>query len=266
MTNSKDIFSDLNKKELKLETDKDNDININNEIIININQKFTDSELNHMSYIEALKNDKRTYFQYYFSLLKTKNMLFFSFCPNNDYNSKISKIFLFFFSFALFYTINALFFNDSTMHKILEDNGNFNFVYQLNQIFYSSIISLIITEIIKYFSLTEKNILKIKNEKNINKLDNIAKDVLKCLKIKFILFFIISFLFLLIFWYYLGIFGAIYKNTQTHLIKDTLFSFGFSLLYSFIFNLVPGIFRNISLKDKNRDLFYIISKFIQIIF
>ena len=41
------------------------------------------------------------------------------------------KICLLFFNFALNFTINALFFTDETMHKIIEDEGIFNFVYNL---------------------------------------------------------------------------------------------------------------------------------------
>ena len=272
------IISYLNKQESKLEKSEDkinkeiiitnNDININKEDKNNDNDKinnlkFNDYELNEMPYKNALINDNRTFFNYYFSLLKRKHLLLFSFCENNDYNSMIIKILLFFFSFALFYTINALFYNDSTMHKIYEDNGIFNFVYHLNQIFYSLIISIVITSIIKYLSLTEKNLLKIKNEDNKN-LDNILKNELNCLKKKFVLFFILSFIFLLFFWYYLGCFGAVYKNTQIHLIKDTLISFGFSLIYPLILNLLPGILRIPSLKNKNRKCLYNISKIVQI--
>ena len=230
---SKDDIISIQKK-YRLEPNNINE----KEIIVNI---FTDYELNVMSYENALKNDKRSYFNYYFSLLKMKHLLIFSFYPNNDYNSKSIKIFLFFFFFALYYTINALFFNDSTMHKIYEDNGVFNFIYQINQIIYSSIISFSISELIKYLSLTEKNVIKIKNEKNINNLDDIVINELNWLKKKFILFFIISFLFILFFWYYLGCFGAVYRNTQIHLIKDTLISFGFSLIYHLFLNLFPGI-------------------------
>ena len=261
LTNSNEgIISALNKNEIKLE-------NKNKKIdkIFSNYQIFTDYEINIMPYEDALKYDKRTYFEYYFSLLRIKHLLLFSFYPNNDYNSKIIKIFFFFFSFALFYTINALFFNDSTMHIIYEENGIFNFIYQINQIIYSLIISSAITEIIKYLSLSEKNILKIKNEKNINNLDNVVKNELKCLKRKLIIFFIISFLFLLFFWYYLGCFGAVYKNTQIYLLKDTLISFGFSLIYPFILNLFPGILRIPSLKNKNKEIIYKISLYIQFI-
>ena len=79
------------------------------------------------------------------------------------------------------------------------------------------------------------------------------------------LFFIISFIFLLFFWYYISSFCAIYENTQIHLIKDTLISFGLSMLYPLGIYLIPGIFRFLSLKNDKREIMYNFSKFIQII-
>ena len=98
-----------------------------------------------------------------------KHIIIFTFYTNNDYNSKLIKFIVFLFSFALYFTINLLFFNDATLHKIYEDQGKFNFIYQLPKILYSSIISSIITFIIRYLSLTEKIILQlIKTKKNIH--------------------------------------------------------------------------------------------------
>ena len=59
--------------------------------------EYNDLELNSLKYPEALRVDKRTYIQFYFSLLRTNHLLIFSFCPNKDYNSRIIKFFLFFF-------------------------------------------------------------------------------------------------------------------------------------------------------------------------
>ena len=85
--------------------------------------EYNDEEKNNLKYKQALKYDKRTYFEYYISLLKTKHLFIFSFFYNNDYNSRIIKVDLFFISFILYYAVNALFFNDNTMHKIYEDEG-----------------------------------------------------------------------------------------------------------------------------------------------
>ena len=224
-----------------------------------------DSELNSLSYEKALKLDKRTFFQYYFSLLKTKHLLLFSFYPSNDYNLMIIKIYLFFFSFALYYTVNALFFNDPTMHKIYEDEGIYNFIYQIKQIVYSTIISSVITAIIKNLALTEQNILDIKQQNKIEKLPHVFAKALKCTIIKFLLFSFFNIIFLSAFWYYLACFGVVYKNTEIHLINDTLISFGTSMIYPLGTNLLPGFFRIPALRKKNKECMYKISKLLQLI-
>ena len=56
------------------------------------------------------------------------------------------------------------------MHKIYEESGVFNIIQQIPQILYSSIISSIINMLLKTLSLSEKDILKIKEEKLIKKL------------------------------------------------------------------------------------------------
>jgi len=149
-------------------------------------RNYNDYELNNLSYNEALKIDKRSYFQYYISLLRIKHILIFSFYTYTDYNSKYIKIILFLFSFSLSFTTNALFFNDTTFHKIYEDQGEYNFIYQIPNILYSTIISSLISILIKYLSLTEKNIVKIKKENKIGKCK--IYEALKCLSIKLIIF------------------------------------------------------------------------------
>ena len=204
--------------------------------------QYTDFELNYLDYKAAKKNDKRTYCQYYISLLKMNNLFIFSFCPNKDYNSIIIKIFLFFFFFGLHFTINTLFFTDSTIHKIYEDKGIFNISYQIPQIFYSSILSFIISIIIKFFALSQKNVINLKNvKKSYNKKVD-SKKIFDVLKTKFIFYFVLSFIFSVFFWYYNTSFCCIYQNTQIHLIKDIIISFGFSLLYPFFKGLMPRNF------------------------
>ena len=67
------------------------------------------------------------------------------------------------------------------------------------------------------------------------------------------------------FWYYLSCFCAIYQNTQIALFKNTLINFALSLVYPFGLSLLPGAFRNISLRNNNKEFIYKISKIIQLI-
>ena len=228
--------------------------------------KHTDEELNDLDYEKALKFDKRSFSQYYLSLLKSGNLLIFSFYTHNkDYNSQIIKIFLFFFSFGIQLTINAIFFSDATMHKIYIDEGSFNFIYQLPQIIYSSLISFIIDTIIKYLSLSEKKILEIKRIKKRKNLSKKFEKIIKTLKIRLALFFIVALIFLTGFGYYVTCFCGIYQNTQIHLINDTAISFGLSVVYPFGISLIPGFIRMKALKTENKDKEYLykLSQFVQ---
>ena len=62
-------------------------------------------------------------------------------------------------------------------------------------------------------------------------------------------------------------FGAIYKNTQLHLLKDTLISFGISMLTPFAIYLLPGLFRipSLSNPNKKREWLYKFSKLLQLL-
>ena len=248
-----------------LNTNNNDNVDKNKNILSKNNINYNDYELNTLSYDIALKYDKRKYIEYYFSLLRTKHIIIFTFYTSNDYNSKTIKISLFLFYFSLYYTINALFFNDSTMHKIYIDEGNYNFIYQIPQIIYSTLISSVINNIINFFSLSQKNILKLKNCKDKTSIDKIYYQLIKCLKIKFLCYFISTFILMVLFWLYLSCFCLVYKNTQIHLLKDTLISFGISLFYPFILNLIPGIFRIPSLNNNNRTIMFKLSKILQLV-
>ena len=228
---------------------------------------YTDNEINNLSYEKALIKDKRSYMQYYLSLLKTKHLIIFTFYTSNDYNSRIIKISLFLFLFGLYTTVNSLFFQDETMHNIYINKGAFNILYDLPRIIFSTLITFPLITLIKHFSLTEKNIIEIKEETSANTPTQRIKKNLNIINTKFVVYFVLNILFTLLFWYYLGCFCATFKNTQYHLLKDSSISFGLSMIYPFFINLLPGLIRIPSLRDvnKNKEFLYILSKFIQLI-
>ena len=274
-----------NNSNLGINSNKKNDNNIKSDIDDHVNDTslkkeqnkklekvkrimaYTNEEINSLSYNLAIENDKRTYSQYYISLLKTKHNLIFTFFNNDDYNSKIIKIDLFFIGFTIYYTVNALFFTDDTMHRIYINKGSYGLEYQIPIILYSSLISFILNIRLKLLALSNDSIIDFKQDtkrKEITKKHN--KLIIK-LRVKFIGFFAISFMFLILFWYYISVFGAVYKNTQFTLLKDTLISFCLSFIYPCLICLVPGIFRIHSLSEptKNRkEYLYKFSKILQI--
>ena len=115
-------------------------------------------------------------------------------------------------------------------------------------------------------ALSNNSILEFKQNKDKKDVNERGENLKKKLSIKFVLYFILSFIFLLFFWYYISMFGAIYRNTQFHLLKDTLVSFGLSLLEPFVIYLIPGIFRIPALSEpkKKKQCLYKFSTILQI--
>ena len=237
---------------------------VNKKINYNPNS-LTDNELNTLEYKKALKYDKRTFIEYYISLIKLKQIIVFTFFPLNDYNIITVKISLFLINFSLFFTIIAFFYDDNTMHNIYNNNG-LSISNQIPEIIISSIIIIILNAILKQLALTEQSILFIKREKYNDAVER-SKDSKKCFRIKFPIFYAINNIIIIFCWYFLSCFCAIYKNTQILLIRDASFSLGFYMLYPFLINLLPGALRISSLKDKNKkkECMYNISKFISLI-
>ena len=247
MENSKYAFKIESMKNLEKNKSK----NENNSEKENSN-KYTDLEKNLFSYEEAIKYDYRTYWEYYKSLLKTKHIFIFTFFECNDYNSQIIKIYIFLFTFAINFTVSAMFYSDDTMHKIYVDKGSFDFTYQLPQMIYSLLIASLLKIILNNLGLYGKSIIEIRNSKK--KLMN--RSIIKIsmfISYKIIFFFIITYILLFFFWIYLGCFCAVYKNTQIHLFIDVSLSFIFSFIPPFIIYLVPGIFRIMSLKNRKNE-------------
>ena len=239
--------------------------NLNN----NLNEKkiYTDLEINDFDYKTAVLFDKRTYCQYYSSLIRRKQIILFTFCQGLDYNLIQIKINLLLFSFSLYFTVEGFFFSDDTMNNIYTLNGRYDLIYRIPQLLYSFFIWLLINILLKELSLTDRQFLSIKNENNYILLREKASKIRKNVKIRIIIFYLISSLCMFFFWYFISCFCAVYKNTQKILIYDTLVSFGFLLIYPFGFYLLPGLFRIPSLRSskKDKNTLYFIGNFIAMI-
>ena len=147
---------------------------------------FNNYELNTFNYKKALIYDKRTCFEYYWALLRTKNLILFSFFPIRDYNSISIKICIFTLSFSVYYAINFSFFDGAMLHKIYEIGGKYDFIYFIPKICISLVISYAATIIIKLLFLSERNIAKIRAQPTLIKASEISDKVRRNLVIKYI--------------------------------------------------------------------------------
>ena len=89
--------------------------------------------------------------------------------------------------------------------------------------------------------------------KNAEKALKESSNIIIGFNIKFNIYYIVSFILLVLFWYFISAFCAVYKNSQITLIENTFSSFVLSLAYPFAINLLPGIFRIPALKAKIKE-------------
>jgi hypothetical protein len=80
------------------------------------------------------------------------------------------------------------------MHNIYVSEGKYNFLYQISQIIYSTLISSGINFIIRLLAISQKDILLLKVSKTEESLKRKVSLIHKKLLVKFILFFSLSFI------------------------------------------------------------------------
>ena len=220
-----------------------------------------------LSYENALKIEDRDNSNYYFALLKEKNKVISTFLNNNDYNIKSIKISTFILEFVLSLTVNALFYTDEAIYEINQEKEETSVISTYSRIIYSAIISGFLNYIIELLAYSQQKLIKLKYYKEIKNVEKEIPNLINILKIKSIIYYILSLFLNIICLYYITAFCAIYTIIQINMIKDATFSFLLTLSYTIILSLISSIIRIFSLQKKNkfRHILYTISWVISLI-
>ena len=229
-----------------------NKFNITLNNVKEIEKKFDDFELNELEYIEACEYDKRNFINIYWSLLKREHLIIFTFFIRKDHNITYIKLSRFIFLLCTDMALNVFFFSDDSMHHVYKSYGKYDFLQQISQIIYSTIVTQVIEVFLCYLSMTDKHVYKIKNISDIQINKSKIFLILKCIKIKLFGFYLFTFIFFVLYWYLITAFCSVYQNTQIIFIKDSFSSFLMGLAYPFALYIFPALFRIIALKDRNK--------------
>ena len=209
-------------------------------------EHFDNYELNNLEYNNAIKYDKRNFIEIYWSLLKRQHPIIFTFFSKNDHNILLIKFSRFIFSLCTDMALNAFFFSDETMHKMYLNYGKYNFVQQIPQIIYSTLVSQLIDTFLCYLSLSDQYYYRIKKLKI--KSRYFLSKIIKIIRLKIYFYFAFTGIMFVFYWYIITCFCEVYVNTQGAFIKDSLLSFGLGIIIPFVLYLIPTTLRLISLK------------------
>ena len=223
-----------------------------------------DSQLNFAPYNYAIKNDKRSFAQYYWSLLKMKQICIFTFYTSDDYILRSTKIALFISFVAFYFAFTALFFNDDIMRSIYIYKGNTNAAVHIPNIVLSSLCSIIMNIIVRFVCLNERDINKVIHEKNPEQRKSLSEKARRKTKLLLFIFFGVAAILIGICWYYVSAFCAVFKNSQGRYFLNVFLCFIVCNIWPCVTSLIPGYLRNKALNDGTSETLYKVSQIISL--
>ena len=205
---------------------------------------ISEEDLNTADYEDA-KEDNRSFIKLYWSLIKMKQLFIFTFYTYTDHNLRIIKIGLFILFVSFYIAFTALFFNDDIVKKMYQDKGKTDIIIHIPNIIYSSLACIIMSLLIKFISLSGKDIIKAKKDKKS------ADKIKKCIKIKTGIVFGISALLIILFWYYVSAFCCVFKNSQVQYFLNVAGAFILCNIWPFVTSLLSPPLRIYGIKHKS---------------
>ena len=223
-------------------------------------------ELNELPFDKAIKYDKRNFCVYYGNILLSSHIILSVFFRQNDYNLFIIKLGLLFMTFPININFNILFFTSKNikLSYIRSMNDISSFWNNITNSIYSSILASILLIILKVISLTHNSVRTLRKLRDINQAEKKSVCILRCIKIRIVIYYILSFIFLIVFGFYVLCFCSIFENTQIELIKSTVTSWLLSIILPFLICFLTSLMRSISLVMENK-YFYAIKQIMQML-
>ena len=212
-------------------------------------EEYLKSDPDDMEYDDAIKYDKRTFWEY-FSIYNKDNLKPMSI-----------KILLLLLNIDLYFVVNGLFYSESYIsqlfHSDKEDNFFSFFPRSISRFYYATIVGVIISFLIDCMFIQEKKIRKvfIREKENQTKIKNEIALILKNLKENYIIFIIISIIISLFSWYYVCCFNNVYPGVKGEWIKSSISIMIIIQLLSALAGLIAALIRLISFECKSEKLY-----------
>ena len=222
-----------------------------------IDEEVDKKELNKIPYTQALRIDKRNYFDMFLSFLANEIDLIKIFYYKNPFEHISLSLSLYAFESCLDFTLNCFLCNDDVVSQKFHNNGSIRFItsfsLSLMSNIFSSVLVFLVGKLADYAEILEHILKEIFKE---SKYFITIEKFKKCLIIKLTLFFILQIIINLSMCYYLMIFCTIYHKIQGNIMLNYLLGFSQSLLLSLGIAIFSSLLRFLSLKYKWKYIYY----------
>ena len=233
-----------------------NKIYTNEKGVINFNLFQNDEDLEDIDFEKAIIYDKRNFFKMYFAFLVDSQTILQTFCTDNYLNLFIIKLSFFIYTLQISFFLNTLFYTDEYISNAYYNNGVLDFISGLPKSIYSSIVTMVTTNLLRKLSNNKDELKQLIRDKRNNKnYRSLINNKLKILKNKLIGYFIIVFILGLFFSYYVTSFCAVYRYSQKYLFFGFFESFVLDSLISIVTCMILTLLRYCSIKNKIKCIY-----------
>ena len=238
-------------------------INLKNNLHLDI-EEYLNTDPDDMDYEDAIKKDKRKFFEYFMDKLKTNQIMLNTFYSNEPLRPRSIKILLLLLNIDLYFVINGLFFNEEYISEVYhsDEQESFSaFLFRFSEnCFYTTFVGVFVNYIIDCFFVEEKKIKGIlKREKNnIFFLNYEITQLIKNIISRYKYFIVVSFVITSFTWYYVSCFNNIYPYTKGEWIKTSVLIIIVMQILSILVSLLEAIIRYFSFRYKSEKLYRII--------
>ena len=238
---------------------KNINININNEEFFD---DYFQTEFENMEYDDVLEKDKRKFCEYLKEKIIENQSIINTFCTEEPFKPRSIKIILFVLQIDLYLLINGLFYDEEYASEIfhLEKETFYDIIERfLGNLVYAALAGIIISYIIELFFIEESRLKKIfkKKKDNILMLKSEISQIIKDIKIRYILFIVLSFLISFFTLIHISCFNIVYPNLKWEWLIFSSIIIVFMQVFSAMICLIHTILRFISFKCKSEKIYKI---------
>ena len=226
-------------------------------------EEYLKTDFDDMEFEDALKNDNRTFCEYYCDRFKETQIIMDTFFNPETLKPMTIKIIIFLLNIIIYFFLSGLFFSEDYVSELFnsdEEEKFFTFFPRsIPRFIYTIIASAIIGIIVDFIAVDEKKVkrLFLREKKNTLQIRYEISVITKDIKRNYLILIIICLVIDLLVFYYANCFNNVYPNLQKEWIKSSVFIMIFMQLLSMLTGLIVALIRLIAFKCKSERIYKI---------
>ena len=224
-------------------------------------EKYLKTDLDDYDYDDAIKFDKRTFFEFFIERLSEKQITMNTFYHKENLRPKSIKIILLLLNIDLYFVINGFFYNEEFLTALFNSNVEETFFSYISRSFsnfvYATLVGVIIGIIIDCIFIEESKVKRVflREKENPVQLRYEISIITTEIKKRYRIFILLCFFIAIISWYYVSCFNNVYPGIKIEWIKSSITIIIIMQILSILIVLLEAIVRDLSFHYQSEKLY-----------